>query len=293
MTQFYAAIEAGGTKFNCAVFDQAGNIVAQARFPTLTPQDTLEPVIDFFVRQQDSGVELVALGIASFGPLDLNPESATYGSITKTPKPNWSNVALRSTLSSRLGIPVFIDTDVNGAAIAEATIGAGQNKAVVVYVTVGTGVGGGVVVNGSPLHGLIHPEIGHMLVPGDSRLTGQCPFHSNCIEGFASGKAIGQMWGQPAETLPDEHPAWELQATTMSQLCHNLMMSFSPNVIVLGGGVMAKPGLLEKIIEKTGTSVNDYLVLPKGQTLSNLIVPPSLGNDSGLYGAFILASQSI
>lgn len=291
MTQYFAAIEAGGTKFNCAILDSDGRFVARDCFATETPEITLAKVIEFFTRQQTKGLKVESLGIASFGPLDLHSESPTYGAITHTPKPGWSNTPLVSTLCQALGAETLIDTDVNGAALAEATLGAGRGNSIVVYITVGTGVGGGIVVNGQPLHGLVHPEIGHMLVPGDPQLTGQCPFHSQCVEGFASGKAMSQIWGQSAETLDFEHPAWQLEATVLSQLCHNVMLSFSPQTIVLGGGVMGAKGLLEKVIEKTNHSLNQYLVLPEGISLSDIIVAPGLGDDSGIYGAFLLAKQ--
>ncbi|WP_100643477.1 ROK family protein [Alteromonas facilis] len=291
MTEYYGAIEAGGTKFNCAILDATGKVAVQTRIATTTPEETLESVIQWFSQQRQGG-ELRGMGIASFGPLDLNKDSARYGWITSTPKPHWSDTPLLPRLASALDVPVVIDTDVNGAALAEATLGAGKNQQVVIYITVGTGVGGGVVINGAPLHGTVHPEIGHMLVPGHPQLKWQCPFHANCVEGFASGTAMGKIWGQPAETLPDDHIAWELEALVLAQLCHSLMLSFSPNTIVIGGGVMAKPGLLSNVIAQTRISLNDYLVLPSNKSFDDIIVAPKLGQNSGLLGAFLLAKQS-
>jgi fructokinase len=184
---------------------------------------------------------------------------------------------------------VKVDTDVNGAALAESRWGASKDTQVSVYVTIGTGVGGGVVIHGKPLHGLIHPEIGHMLIPAPQGIEGVCPFHGNCVEGLASGTAMGKIWQQPAETLGDDHRAWDVQAQVIASLCHNLLVSFSPEKIVLGGGVMNKPGLLDKIIAYTEASLKGYLVMPQGQSLQRILVLPGLGQHSGLMGAYALA----
>ncbi len=289
MNNYYAVIEAGGTKFNCAVIDEHKQFLARSRIPTTNPNETLALVSDFFEQARRPNQPYTALGIASFGPIDMSPSSPTFGYITSTPKPGWSNTDMVVPLAKQLKCPVAFDTDVNGAAYAESLWGAGKGKEVVIYITVGTGVGGGVVINGRPVHGLIHPEMGHMLIPGHPAIQGVCPFHTNCVEGLASGAALSKIWQQPAEQLEDEHQAWDVQSTILSQLCHNLLTSFSPQKIILGGGVMAKPGLIEAVIEKTQISLNHYLTLPHSVQLQDVISPTGLNQDSGLLGALALA----
>lgn len=285
---YYAVIEAGGTKFNCAIVDANRNICAQTRISTTTPAETIGLTIDFFKQQISAGYQFSALGLACFGPLDLNKHSATFGYITATPKPHWSNTAIATLLKEGLDCEVFIDTDVNAAGLAEYLWGAAQDTTVSIYVTVGTGVGGGVVVNGQPLHGLVHPEIGHMLIPAPEGITGTCPFHGNCVEGLASGTAMGKIWQQAAETLGDEHIAWDIQAQVLARLCHNLIVGYSAERIVFGGGVMSKPVLLEKIIAYTEASLANYVTFPTGYSLDSLICLPGLGQHSGLFGALAL-----
>ena len=288
MTKYYGALEAGGTKFNCAIVDQNRTIVAQRRIPTTHPQETLSEVIHFFNEQKSSGYEFDALGVASFGPVDLHRGSPTYGQITKTPKPHWSDTPLVDILQQALDCRIEFDTDVNAAALAEYKWGAGVESDVVIYITVGTGLGGGVVINGQPLHGLIHPEIGHMLIPEIEGIKGVCPFHGSCVEGLASGTAMGKIWQQSAETLEDSHRAWDIESQVLAKLCHNLLVTFSPQKIVLGGGVMNKPGLLEKVHKYTEQSLAGYLVMPQGMSVSKLICLPGLGQHSGVMGAFAL-----
>ncbi len=285
---FYAVIEAGGTKFNCAIVDENRNIIEELRVPTTTPAETLSACVDFFKHQKTLGRDFSEMGIASFGPLDLKPDSTYWGYVTKTPKPNWSFTSVAPYLGDALGCRVAIDTDVNAAAMAEHRWGAGQNANVVIYVTVGTGVGGGVVINGKPLHGLVHPEIGHFKVIPPAGIEGVCPFHGNCVEGLASGAALGKIWGQPSETLGDDHEAWDKLADVLAQLSHNLLVGFSAEKIVFGGGVMQKDGMLEKIIAKTADSLADYIVFPDGTGLNDIIVLPGLGTRSGLLGALAL-----
>lgn len=288
MTTKYAVIEAGGTKFNCAVVDAERSILAETRVATTTPDQTMSEVTAFFNAQREAGHEFNKLGLACFGPLDLDPRSLDFGSITATPKPDWSNTPIASLLSNALGCHVAIDTDVNAAALAEYRWGASQNANVAIYVTIGTGVGGGLVVDGQPVHGLVHPEIGHMLIPAPEGIEGVCPFHGNCIEGLASGTAMGKIWGQPAETLPDDHRAWDVQAQVLASMCHNLMVGYSPQSIVLGGGVMNKPGLLDKVIGYTDKSLNGYVTFPAQTSLSDIITLPGLDQRSGLFGALAL-----
>ncbi|MGQ8364475.1 ROK family protein [Glaciecola sp. 1036] len=291
MTKYFGAVEAGGTKFKCAVINEQREIIAQTRIPTTSPEATLREVGDFFKLHKKSIGEYEALGIASFGPLDLQPRSSTYGYITKTPKPGWSGTNIILPLENILECPVILDTDVNGAALAEYHWGAGKKENIVIYITVGTGVGGGVVINGQPLHGLIHPEIGHILLPGHPDITCTCPFHSNCAEGLVSGTAIRKIWGQSAEDIEEKHEAWDIITLVLSQLCHNLLVTFSPQKIIMGGGVLASNRLINTIVEKTERSLGGYLSRPISASLSKIIVPTGLTEDSGLLGAFALAQS--
>ncbi|GGF86472.1 ROK family protein [Alteromonas lipolytica] len=288
---FYAVIEAGGTKFNCAVVTPQREIVAEIRIPTTTPADTLGKTVHFFQQQHKAGFHFARLGIASFGPLDLHQGSPTYGYITKTPKPDWSHTNLAGFLAEALDCEVVIDTDVNGAALGEYRWGAAQNADVAVYVTVGTGIGGGVVINGKPLHGLVHPEIGHMLVQPPAGVTGVCPFHTNCVEGLGSGTALGKIWSQPSHTFADDHPAWDGLAEVLGQMCHNLMVTLSAQKIILGGGVMQKEGLVAKVLATTSATLNDYIVMPEGTGLDDIICLPGLGTRSGLFGALAMLDR--
>lgn len=285
---YYAVIEAGGTKFNCAIVTPQRDIVTEVRIPTTTPEQTLSETVSFFQEQRQKGYAFAKMGVASFGPLDLNPASNGYGSITKTPKPHWSDAPIRQHLADKLQCDVSIDTDVNGAALAEYRWGIAQHTQVAVYITVGTGVGGGIVINGKPLHGLVHPEIGHMLVSPPEGQQGTCPFHANCVEGLASGTALGKIWGAPSHTFGDDHQAWDGLAEVLGSLSHNLLVTLSAQKIIFGGGVMQKSGLLEKVIAATQQNLRDYIVFPEGVTLADVICLPGLGTRSGLFGALAL-----
>lgn len=288
MTEYFAVIEAGGTKFNCAIMNAEREIFSETRIATTTPEETLRNVVDFFQEQKAKGFGFEKLGLGTFGPVDLDPKSKHYGYITATPKPHWSFTPITQTLESELDCEVTIDTDVNAAALGEYRWGAAQGCNVCVYVTVGTGVGGGVIIDGKPLHGLIHPEIGHMLIGEVDNVAGVCPFHGNCVEGLASGTAMGKIWKTPAETLDDNHPAWDLEAKVLSKMCHNLLMTLSPQKIILGGGVMSKPGLLPKVVSYTEQSLKDYLCLPAETSLADIIRETGLGQRSGLFGSLAL-----
>ncbi len=287
----YGALEAGGTKMVLAVVDEQGTIRDRISLPTRTPDETMPEMIDYF-RQHP----VRALGIGCFGPLDLNPHSPAYGSITATPKLAWRNYPILSVFREKLGVPAELDTDVNGAALAEAVLGAARGLESCLYVTVGTGIGGGVIIHGKPVHGMMHPEIGHIPViplPDDPMPRGICPYHGNCLEGMASGPAIEQRWGVSAKELPEGHPAWELESAYLSQLCANAMLSFSPEKIILGGGVMQKEFLLPMIREKTVAALCGYIVHPAvAAGLHDYIVKPGLGTGSGILGAFLLARQA-
>lgn len=291
MSNYFAVIEAGGTKFNCAIVNQHREILVTERIATTTPNQTLAQTIAFFQSQRRHGFEFDKLGLACFGPLDLNSDSDKYGSITTTPKLGWRNTPILNHLSNELLCDVFIDTDVNAAALAEQSWGAGRKCSNLVYVTIGTGVGAGVAINGEAVHGLIHPEIGHMLVGAQSDIKGVCPFHQNCVEGLVSGTAIKKIWGKSAEELEDNHPAWQFTAEIIGRFCHNLLMTFSPQVVVLGGGVMQKPGLLSKVIDYTQHSLGNYLTFPNNIQIEDIIQAPGLGEQSGLLGALALIKQ--
>jgi fructokinase len=293
MTNRYGGIEAGGTKFNCIVASGPNDILAEARFPTAMPAETVDQVVAFF-RQNGP---LASVGIACFGPLDLNPESATFGFITSTPKPGWANTDIRGMIQCELNVPVGIDTDVNAAAVAEGLWGACQGLSNFVYFTIGTGVGGGAVVNGKPLHGLVHPEMGHIVLPHDFQADpyeGMCPYHKDCFEGLAAGPAINKRWGKPAETLPYDHPAWELEAAYISLAMQSIICTLSPERIVLGGGVMQQSHLFPLIHQKTLADLNRYVQSPVIlDHIAEYIVAPGLGTHSGMMGALALAQAAL
>ena len=246
--------------------------------------------IKFF---KEHPVRLKALGVGSFGPIDLQRDSATYGCITSTPKPGWANTNLIGRLNSALDVPIAFDTDVNTAAFGEYRWGATQQLESSIYLTIGTGIGGGIIAGGRPLHGLIHPEVGHMFVPHDRAsdpFPGVCPFHQDCFEGLASGPALRARWGQPAETLAIDHPAWELEARYIALALGNLILSHSPQRIVLGGGVMQRANLFPIVRRDVQNILNGYVQTPAILVrIEDYIVPPGLGNRSGVLGAIGLA----
>ena len=287
----YGALETGGTKMVLAVLDEQGNFLERAKLPTKTPQETMAEMIAFFREHPVS-----ALGIGSFGPLDLNPSSPTFGSITATPKLSWRNFPIVPEFTKALQIPVAMDTDVNAAALAESVLGAAKGLESCLYVTVGTGIGGGLIVNGKPVHGLLHPEIGHIRVsplPGDPLPKGICPYHGCCLEGMAAGPAMKEKWGLSARELPESHPAWELESDYLSQLCAIAILSFSPEKIILGGGVMQQKFLFPRIRQKTLKALGGYIVHPAVEEgLANYIVEPGLGTNSGILGAWLLAKNA-
>jgi len=249
----FGAIEGGGTKFVCAVGKTDGQILSETRFPTTTPKETLARTIAFFQEQNRALGPLTSLGVACFGPLDPNPSSPMYGHILPTPKPSWTGTDVVGQLQAALGIPIGFDTDVNGAALGEARWGAAQGLSTFLYFTIGTGIGGGAMVEGRLLHGLIHPEMGHVLLPHDTArdpFPGICPFHGDCFEGLASGPALEKRWGQRAETLPADHPAWELEADYIALAMEGFICAFSPQRIILGGGVPQQPQLIPLVRTK-------------------------------------------
>jgi fructokinase len=296
MSVLYGGIEGGGTKFVCAVGTEAGEILAGTRFPTTTPDETLARAVDFFKEQKQALGPLASIGVASFGPLDPRPASSTFGRILPTPKPGWTNADIVGPLRAAYDVPIGFDTDVNGAALGEWRWGAAQGLDTFIYLTIGTGIGGGGLVNGDLMHGLLHPEMGHIPLPRDSALDpfeGNCPFHGDCFEGLASGPAIEKRWGQRAETLPPKHPAWELEAHYIALAMQSFVCTLSPQRIILGGGVMEQSQLFSLIREKTVAALNDYIQSPQIlEHIDEFIVPVGLAGKAGILGAFVLAEQA-
>ena len=292
----YGGIEGGGTKFVCAVGSAEGESLAETRFPTTTPEETLGRAITFFQEQTRVLGPLSGLGVACFGPLDPDTTSPTYGRILATPKAGWAGADVVGALRSALSLPIGFDTDVNGAALGEWRWGAAQGLSTFLYFTIGTGVGGGAMVEGKLLHGLIHPEMGHIPLPHDyaqDPFTGGCPFHGDCFEGLASGPAMEKRWGRRAETLTPDHPAWDLEAHYIARAMQGFICSFSPQRIILGGGVPQQPALLPLVRAKTLAYLNHYV--NSEAILSHMdtyLVPPGLGGRAGVCGAFALAQQA-
>lgn len=292
----FGGIEAGGTKFVCAVGTGPEDIRAETRFPTTTPEETVGRAIAFF-RQEAAKTPLAAVGVAAFGPVDLNPRSSTYGYITTTPKPGWAHYNFAGTLHSALGIPVGFDTDVNGAALGEARWGAAQGLDTFLYLTIGTGVGGGGLVNGQLMHGLVHPEMGHIILRRDPQVdpfSGTCPYHKDCLEGLACGPAVHRRWNQDPAGLPDDHPAWALEAGYIAQALASYIFILSPQRIILGGGIMKKEFLFPMIRRGVQEILNGYVqadAIVHG--IDEYIVPPGLPDRSGVVGAIALAELAV
>jgi fructokinase len=283
MTQLFGAIEAGGTKFVCAVGNGPDDLVIDTIDTTL-PEETISRVVCFF-KQYD----LAAIGIGSFGPIELDRTSPNYGFITSTPKAGWAQFDFVGALKAEFDVPIGFDTDVNAAALAEYTWGAAQGLSDFIYLTIGTGIGGGGMVNGQLMHGLMHPEMGHILVKphGCDDFDGICPYHGNrCLEGMASGPAIEKRWGKPAKDLHENHIAWEIEVDYLSQALVNYICMLSPQKIILGGGVMHQHHLLGNIQNKVQQMLNNYIHLP---ALTEFIVLPALANKAGVLGALALA----
>jgi fructokinase len=285
----YGGIEAGGTKFVCGIGDQEGRLLHRARFPTTTPGETIEQALEFF--QKHDPVE--AIGIASFGPIDLDTASPGYGRITSTPKPGWSRTDLVGQMSADLGVPVAFDTDVNGAALGEHRWGAARGLHTFVYLTIGTGIGGGGMVAGNLIHGALHPEMGHMRIPHDRSadpFEGICPFHGDCLEGLAAGPAIEARWGARGETLGEDHPAWNLEARYLGLALANLALTLSPQRIILGGGVMHVRGMFPMVRAELQATLNGYVQHAAFlDEIEKTVVPPALGDQAGVLGAIALA----
>ena len=289
----WGGIEAGGTKFVCAVGTGPDDLGAEVRFPNTTPEETIGQAIQFF--QQQKG-PLAAIGIASFGPLDPNSDSPTFGYITTTPKPGWAHTDLAGPIRRALGVPVGFDTDANVAALGEHCWGAAQGLDTFIYLTVGTGTGGGGMVNGKLIHGLMHPEMGHIRIPHDrdrDPYTGFCPYHGDCLAGLAAGPALEGRWGQRGETLPADHPAWLLEADYLAFGLVNIICILSPQRIILGGGVMQQRQLFPLVRRRVQELLNDYLPVPAIlDQIDDYIVSPGLGDRAGVLGAIALAQHA-
>lgn len=294
--EFFGAIELGGTKTIMLVGDINHNILSEKRIPTESPDTTLQEIIHFFSEFQiREKVHLKAIGIGSFGPLGLDPKSEAFGYITTTPKPGWQFINVPGILQEALGVSTYVDTDVNAAALGEFLSINNTTITNLAYLTIGTGIGAGLIINGALIHGAMHPEFGHILIPHNRDIDpykGICPFHGNCFEGLASGPAIAQRWSANPASLPDNHPAWELEAEYISQAMATLICTISPQRIILGGGVMQQAHLFPRIHVRTKELLNDYIQNRYVKDLSCLIVPPTLGKRSGIIGALQLATRA-
>ena len=284
----YGGVEAGGTKWVCAIGDGPDDVRETATFPTTTPEETIARTAAFF--SQNGGIS--ALGVGSFGPIDARRSSATWGHITTTPKPGWADTDVAAALGRALNVPVAFDTDVNAAALGEQRWGAAIGLDTFCYITIGTGIGGGGMANGRLMHGLLHPEYGHMRVPHDrdrDPFDGVCPYHGDCFEGLASGGAMRQRWGKNAEELTDP-AAWELEADYVALGLVNVICTLSPQRIILGGGVPKEPTLLPLVRAKVQALLAGYIDAGElGAGLDEFIVTPGLGDRAGVLGAIELA----
>jgi len=288
----FGSIEAGGTKWVCAVGTGPDDIRGDIRIPTTTPTETLSAVTDFFAAQPP----LEAIGVASFGPVELRPDNPKYGFITTTPKEHWSDTDVVGRLQRRFEVPVGFDTDVNGAALGEGRWGAAVGLDTFVYLTVGTGVGGGAIVSNRVGHGLVHPEMGHMTVRRhpDDGFSGRCPFHADCFEGMASGPAIIDRWGASPSKLTGETraKALEFEAHYIAEGIRNIVYILAPQRVIVGGGVSRMEGLFPAIRTALRASMSGYPGIPE-HAADALVVPPGLGDRSGIAGGFVLAEAAL
>jgi fructokinase len=293
----YGAVEAGGSKFICAVGTGPTEVREEARIATTTPAETLRAVVEFFKGAESRVGALQSFGIGSFGPLGLDPGSPDHGRVLKTPKPGWSDADLIGPLQRQFRKPVTIDTDVNAAALAEYELGAGRGTRALAYVTVGTGIGGGFIIDGQPLHGLMHPEVGHIRIQRDARdagFAGICPFHGDCLEGLASGPAILARWHAPLSELGGAHTGLDIIGGYLGQLAANIALMHSCERAIFGGGVMQSAGLLQLVRRSTQQLLNGYLPHARfNSDLSEYITAPALGDRSGIAGAMLLAMHPV
>ncbi len=286
----FGALEAGGTKMVCAIGNEKGEILERVSIPTLTPEATMPKMAEFF-----SGKDIAALGVACFGPVDLNRKSPTYGYITTTPKLAWKNYDICGYFREALKVPVGFDTDVNGSMLGEATWGCARGLDTAIYITIGTGVGLGVMAGGKLLHGMQHPEGGHILmqVRKDDTYGGKCPYHGVCLEGLASGPAIEARWGAPAKELADRPEVWDLEAYYIAHALVNYIMILSPQKIILGGGVMHQTQLMGLVRTYVKDMLGGYLVTKELEDLESYITLPTLDDNQGILGALKLGMEEL
>jgi fructokinase len=293
MATLYGGVETGGTWCVCALGTGPGELRALEKFPTAAPAETLDRIVSFFA----SHPKPAAIGIGSFGPVDVDRDSATWGHVTTTPKPGWQHTPVATIVRDRLQVPVAFDLDVTASALGEARWGAGRGVPSLCYLTVGTGIGAGLLIAGRPLHGLIHPEVGHLRIPHDRErdpFDGVCPIHGDCWEGLASGHAIQQRWERPAPELADDHPAWALEAEYVALGILSIVMVASPHRVIAGGGVMERTVLLPMVRTRLGELVAGYLDTPLlGADVERYVVAPALGDEAGVLGAIALAQHSL
>lgn len=284
------ALEAGGTKMVCAIGNEMGEIFEQISIPTETPEITVPKMIEYFKEK-----EIEALGIGCFGPIDPDKDSKTYGYITSTPKLAWVNYDIVGAFEKALGCPVGFDTDVNGSVLGEVTFGQAKGKKSVVYVTIGTGVGVGVYIEGKLLHGMLHPEAGHVLIKKreDDTYEGRCPYHKTCLEGLAAGPAVEERWGKKAIELKDEKAVWDLEAYYIAQALTGYILTLSPEVIILGGGIMHQEQLFPMIRSYVLEMLNGYLQTDELKDIDHYIVSASLNDNQGIMGCLELAKRSM
>jgi len=288
----YGGIEAGGSKWVCATGTGPDDLEQTLTFATTDPEETIARAADFFSRNG----AIAAIGIGSFGPIDIDRTSPTWGRITTTPKPGWAYTEVVAALRNALDLPIAFDTDVNAAALGEHRWGAAVGLETFCYITVGTGIGGGGIANGKLMHGLLHPEFGHMRIPHDRNrdpFDGACPYHGNCFEGLASGDALRARWGRSAEEIADES-AWLLEAEYLALGLQNVICTISPQKIILGGGVMKEPALLPHVRSRVQALASGYFDAPElGAAIDEYIVPPALGDRAGVLGALELARRAV
>jgi len=285
----YGGVETGGTWCVCALGTGPQDLVALEKFPTTTPAETLGRIVAFF----RAHAQPRAIGIGSFGPVDVDPRSPTWGSVTTTPKRGWQRTSVAPVIRDQLGVPVAFETDVAAAALGEQTWGAGREQPSLCYLTVGTGIGAGLLIGGRPLHGLVHPEVGHLRLPHDRErdpFPGACPVHGDCWEGLASGDAIAQRWNAWPPDLPDDHPAWALEAEYIALGILSIVCVASPHRVIAGGGVMERATLLPMVRERLRELIGGYLDAPVLHDLDRYLVAPALGDEAGVLGAIALAN---
>ena len=284
------ALEAGGTKMVCAIGDETGKIFEQISLPTKTPEETVPAMIEYFQK-----AKVDALGIGCFGPIDPDKKSKTYGYITSTPKLAWANYNIVGAFEKALGIPVGFDTDVNGSVLGEATFGQAKGKSSVIYITIGTGVGAGIYIEGKLLHGMLHPEAGHVMIRRreDDTYEGKCPYHKACLEGMAAGPAVEERWGEKAINLKDRKEVWDLEAYYIAQALTGYILTLSPEMIILGGGIMHQEQLFPLIRSYVTEMLNGYIQTDELKDIDHYIVPASLNDDQGIMGALELGRRAL